>query len=96
MTNQRGWEVAVVSNCANPDCRAPFRFMHSGRVFRFDFPLETAPIAGQDILWDANGLPRRTELFWLCENCVRVMTLVQSHEGKVKIERITATGTGDD
>jgi hypothetical protein len=79
----------MVSECANPNCRAPFRFLYGGRIFRFDFPLEEAPEHHQDILWDANGTPRRTELFWLCEECAGKYTLVRaSGRETVKIERL--------
>jgi hypothetical protein len=84
----------MVSECANPNCRAAFRFLHGGRIFRFDFPVEAAPEHHQDILWDANGTPTRTELFWLCEECVQKYTLVgASGAAGVKVERLE-TGLG--
>jgi hypothetical protein len=79
----------MVSECANPNCKSPFRFLHGGRIYRFNFPLEEAPGHHQDILWDANGTPRRTELFWLCETCVGEFTLVQvAGIPGVKVERL--------
>jgi len=44
-------EGFMVSNCANPSCEVPFRFMHSGGVFRLIL-LEGPSVAGQDVLWD--------------------------------------------
>ncbi len=81
----------MVSKCANPSCNATFRFMHAGRVFRFDFPVDNPDISHQDILWDANGLPRKTELFWLCDDCARIFTLVKAAHGSVKIEALAAS-----
>jgi hypothetical protein len=84
----------MVSNCANPNCNATFRFMHAGRVFRFDFPVEDAQLARQDILWDTNGMPRRTELFWLCDNCANSYTLVKNASGKIKVEPFSNHAAG--
>lgn len=76
-----------------PKLRGAIQVMHSGRVFRFDFPLEGLSVAGQDVLWDANGTPRRTELFWLFENCAKMMTLVKGASGQVAVERIRPAAT---
>ena len=59
----------MVSRCANPDCSNSFRYLHVGKLFRFD-------------AWHRSGdgsqrSPRKgMELFWLCEDCVRDLTIV--------------------
>lgn len=70
----------MVSKCANPECEAPFRYFHQGKLFR----LETA--TGHDRrreLGVDSGLKkplRRIEFFWLCENCATKMTLVSEKD----------------
>lgn len=72
----------MVSHCANPACREPFRFLHSGRIFRFDIHHDGV---GQDLLWEDYGM--NVEHFWLCENCAQLYTLERS-TGEVRLRRI--------
>ena len=66
----------MVSKCANPECAAPFRYFHQGKLFR----LETE--AGFDrrrtlgVNDEMKKPRRRLEFYWLCENCAGKMTLV--------------------
>jgi hypothetical protein len=58
----------VLSKCANPACLARFHYLHEGRIFK----IETAT-SSSDI---KTSLSRRIEYFWLCERCVRILTVV--------------------
>ena len=65
----------MVSKCANPDCTAPFRYLHVGKLYRMETSLgfERRRSMSQD-----ESQPRqlrRTEFYWLCENCAPKMTL---------------------
>lgn len=83
----------MVSECANSKCAVPFRFMHAGRIFRFSFAVGERPHPGQDILWDANGIPMRTELFWLCGECVQKYSLEQGPTGEVILQPLTRSSS---
>ena len=66
----------MVSQCANPDCRAPLRHLRDGRLFQFEVRtvgLRDVESAGQS----AQKVPPRREVshFWLCGQCSRAMTL---------------------
>jgi hypothetical protein len=65
----------MVSKCANPDCSAPFRYFHTGRLFRLETAgaLERRRAMGHDA--EQSKPMRRLEFYWLCEDCARRMTL---------------------
>jgi hypothetical protein len=60
----------MVSKCANPACSETFRYLHQGKLFRFEWSLATESPAGT-----REGL-RHMEFFWLCANCSDTMTMV--------------------
>lgn len=66
----------MVSKCANPACGVPFRYLHTGQLFRVETAagFERRRSMGRDAA-DAKPL-RRLEFFWLCENCARGMTVM--------------------
>jgi len=66
----------MVSKCANPDCSVPFRYFHTGKLFRAESSLgfDRRRTMGQD---SQQSKPlRRLEFFWLCEDCSAKMTLI--------------------
>jgi hypothetical protein len=76
----------MVSKCANPDCSTSFRYLHQGRLFR----IETA--AGLDRPRTTLGSDddqkkplRRLEFYWLCEDCVKNMTVILDKETGVSV-----------
>ena len=81
----------MLSKCANPECVTPFRYFHTGQLFR----VETA--AGYDRRRSmgadaAEGKPlRRLEFFWLCEDCSRAMTLAFDKAAGVTVRRRSHT-----
>jgi len=61
----------LLSKCANPVCFARFYTLRRGRLFKVE--VNTIPYRP--------GRPGpRTEYFWLCEECARVMKIVW-HDG---------------
>ncbi len=76
----------MVSKCANPECAVPFRYFHTGKLFR----VETA--AGLDRRRTTLGQDtqrrkplRRLEFFWLCEDCAQRMTVVFDRDSGVTV-----------
>ena len=58
----------MLSKCANPACLARFHYLHEGRIFKIETSAVTSDLN--------NSHTRRTEFFWLCENCMRTLTVV--------------------
>jgi hypothetical protein len=61
----------MVSKCSNPHCSASFRYLRTGKLFRFD-----TPSGHDDGDWGGPKPVKRVEFFWLCEDCVTKFTLV--------------------
>jgi hypothetical protein len=59
----------MVSKCHNPRCQSEFRYFGDGKLFEFP------PASAGD----------STELFWLCETCVRNHTLERGSDGQVRL-----------
>jgi hypothetical protein len=66
----------VVSKCANPECAAPFRYFHVGKLYRLETEagVDRRRSLGNDEEMEKHL--RRIEFYWLCENCASRMTLV--------------------
>lgn len=62
----------MLTECSNPSCAAPFRYLKDGRLFR----LERDPT-----LWSSKS--NRVEYFWLCHRCSSAMTLRLREDGTV-------------
>jgi hypothetical protein len=60
----------MVSKCSNRVCAAPFLYLHTGKLFRFDMPNGSQAK-------DSPGRSKKIEFFWLCEACVTQFTMVQ-------------------
>jgi hypothetical protein len=76
----------MVATCANPDCRAEFRYLHDGKIFS----LEPRLVAAADADFQASTAP--TEHFWLCGACSRIMTLVFDAVRKAMVIRLANEG----
>ena len=64
----------MVTKCANPTCSERFLRLHQGKLFRWDgVNARRNPMrrAGPEIkkAW-------KVELFWLCSDCAREMTII--------------------
>ena len=71
----------MLSKCANPDCSIPFRYLHRGKLFRWEN--RSVPDGGPSFGADPE-IKRplvRIEFFWLCDDCARVVTLVKNGVG---------------
>lgn len=68
----------MLSKCANPDCSASFLYLRQGKLFRFEVESreQVKLTPGPD--GSAAKPLSRTEYFWLCDSCLRRMTLVQN------------------
>lgn len=60
----------MVSQCANPDCGAPFLYLREGKLF-------VVPRTGTS----ANH--SKVEYFWLCGNCAAKLKITSSHDYEV-------------
>lgn len=82
----------MVSKCANPQCEAPFRYFHQGKLFRLETEHGYERRKG---LGDDTGMKkplRRVEFFWLCEECATKLTLVSNKEIGVTVHPRLAIG----
>jgi hypothetical protein len=57
----------MLSQCLNPSCGAPFRYMYEGRVFAVERSTMTA---------DGVRAERTIAHYWLCGPCSRTMKVV--------------------
>jgi hypothetical protein len=75
----------MVSKCANPECSAPFRYFHTGKLFRAETSvrLDRRRTLGQDAREDKPL--RRLEFFWLCADCAEKMTVVFDKDSGVRV-----------
>ena len=74
----------MLSKCANPPCSASFRYLHAGKLFRFE--TRDMPEAQPGIV---RLPPQNVEFFWLCESCVQEFTLVSDPVDGVRVVRLS-------
>ena len=60
----------MLSKCANASCTTPFLYLHSGKLFRMDVPVESAVDRSY-----GRKPACRAEFFWLCNECARSLTV---------------------
>jgi hypothetical protein len=75
----------MVSKCANPDCSVPFRYFHTGKLFRAEIAAGLDRRRTLDQEARQNRPLRRLEFFWLCEDCAGKMTLIFNEESGVSV-----------
>jgi hypothetical protein len=61
---------SMVSKCANPGCEESFRYLHQGKLFRFERKLMV------ELVRTVNDPQPQVEFFWLCEKCAATMKVV--------------------
>jgi hypothetical protein len=74
----------MVSKCANPNCRTPFRYFRGGALFFFETNYSSEPPVGIEGLDIVHNQPHRLEHFWLCDNCSSNLVL-RMVRGKVEV-----------
>lgn len=62
----------MVSNCANPACAVPLRYLRDGRLYQF----EVRPKSADHQPFPSSKGPRKVSHFWLCGECASKLTLV--------------------
>lgn len=66
----------MVSNCANPNCGVPLRYLRDGRLFQFEVRALNSTPAGESTAAKAKKRPlRQVWHYWLCGACSSTMTL---------------------
>jgi hypothetical protein len=72
----------MLAKCANPDCRVEFKYFRDGRLYEF------AMTAKGKYCPDNSPPPKQAarEMFWLCAQCSRTMSL-QCSGGDVEVVR---------
>jgi hypothetical protein len=71
----------MVSQCANPDCGAPFLYLREGKLFVIPRPGFAARHS-------------RVEYFWLCGNCAAKLKIASSRDCGVRFAPWRANGAG--
>jgi hypothetical protein len=66
----------MVSQCANPACSVPFRYLRDGRLFRFE-----AGARAEEPVSSTKGSSRRARFAWLCNQCCSKVKLVIRGDG---------------
>lgn len=64
----------MLTTCANPSCREPFRYLRDGRLFR----LQTEVKGSSSEISDP-------EYFWLCARCAETMSLRLAEDRQVVV-----------
>jgi hypothetical protein len=64
----------MLAKCANPNCTIRFQYLRDGKVFELAFDSEGKLCPSAPFLVTAFK-PVRTERFWLCGVCSRMLTL---------------------
>ena len=70
----------MLSKCANPNCAAPFLYLHSGKLFRVE---RRGPVPQVEPSMSDPKPVRSIEYYWLCETCAGRLTLARGDEGIV-------------
>ena len=64
----------MLSKCANPDCSAPFRYLHDGRLYVVD---SRVALAGRKPRCSKS---EQLKFAWLCSSCSLYLTIQIDHE----------------
>jgi hypothetical protein len=66
----------MVSKCANPNCKTPFRYFREGKLFH----IEAAKLA---VNTNDKKPSHKFENFWLCAECASTLTVTVERKGIV-------------
>jgi len=82
----------MVSKCANPGCEAPFRYFHTGKLFRLD---KESGYERRRVMGDERAVKkpmRHIEFYWLCDDCAKKMTLIFDQASGVSVRHHLEVG----
>lgn len=83
----------MLSRCANPACGKPFRYLKEGQMFVAEWANagDSCQLSDQA----SNERRGRREMFWLCEDCSRTLTLTVKGSEVVAIPRAKVALSGE-
>lgn len=65
----------MLHKCANSACPSPFRSLHDGKLFLLETDGGVASAFGTALPNRGRRSSRRTERYWLCDQCSSIFTL---------------------
>ncbi|HVO64104.1 MAG TPA: hypothetical protein VMT53_24505 [Terriglobales bacterium] len=65
----------MVSNCANPNCGIPLRYLRDGRLYQFEVRALSNSGGTESAEAAPKKRPRQVWHYWLCGDCSSTMTL---------------------
>lgn len=75
-----GTESRMLSQCANSQCSKRFLRLGQGKLFLVEFVANSVEPKAAHSFKTRQSPRRRSERYWLCDECSRIWTLV--HDGK--------------
>lgn len=75
----------MVSNCANPACAIPLRYLRDGRLFQFEVKALTPAGERGAVARIGKTISRRVWHYWLCGQCSASMTLEFDRKEGLKV-----------
>jgi hypothetical protein len=65
----------MLSKCANPACIRPFLSLNRGKLFLLETDCSVQVLAKNAASLRKGRIARRTERYWLCDDCSSLLTL---------------------
>ena len=85
----------MLSKCANPNCGVPFRYLKEGTVYIAEWANEGDACELAESAVPLNKGWGRREMFWLCSNCNRSLTLITKGREVVTTTREQVLGNDE-
>jgi hypothetical protein len=84
----------MVSNCANPACATPLRYLREGRLFQFEVKASAVPGANkQEATQPKRKVSRQVWHYWLCGRCAASVTLEFDGKQGLRLVPLVPTST---
>jgi len=83
----------MLSKCSNPGCGTRFRYLNEGQIFVAEWAN-----AGDTCELTAGPAAKpwgRREMFWLCDNCRRTLTLSVRGSEVIAVPRVKGRPAGE-
>lgn len=75
----------MLSHCANPQCSKPFLRLREGKLFVVEIGQSKPGAPEFPPLPRARQSHRRTERYWLCDQCAAVWTLMFDQQQGIRL-----------